>query len=144
MGNWREDALGRLTESKTTDELFAELARLTKELGFEYCSFGIRVAAANATPTESWSTTYPHSWQRRYFDNDYLHVDPILAQAWRTALPVIWGKSPLGQQHAFWEDANAHGVRFGWTAATWGRAHTNGLISVARSAGNSNRDRIAQ
>jgi LuxR family transcriptional regulator len=135
MGNWREDALGRLTGTgKSTDELFAELMRLTRELGFEYCSFGIRAPAANSSPSESWSTNYPDAWQRRYFESNYMHVDPILAQAWRTALPVIWGTGPINNEPAFWEDAQSHGVRYGWTVATWGRGNTTGLISVSRSA----------
>lgn len=133
MQNWREDALARLTSPhKTTESLFAELARLTRDLGFEFCSFGIRALAANNS--ESWATNYPKTWQQRYFANSYLSVDPILAQAWRTGLPVAWGQSHIGAQHAFWEDANAHGVRHGWTVATWGRSNTSGLFSASRSA----------
>lgn len=136
MRNWREDCLHRLARTDATPELvFAELADICASLGFEYSSLGVRLPACDGTACESWSTTYPERWRDRYLAHNYLQIDPVIACALRTELPVVWDEKLFNGKRAFWEEARAHGVRHGWTLALHGRSGESGLLSLARTEG---------
>jgi LuxR family quorum-sensing system transcriptional regulator SolR len=132
---WREIALDRLTRpAASIDEVFHRLAGLTKGLGFDFCSFGVRGPTIDSTPREVWSTTYPTRWSTRYLGNNYLAIDPVIHQAQRRATPFVWSDSSFTEQRPFWEEARACGVRYGWTLGMHGRHGETGLISLGRSA----------
>jgi LuxR family transcriptional regulator len=143
--NWREDYLDRLTRPAQSEaDTFDELAHIASELGVEYCSFGMRVPVLGEAPLEFWSTTYPESWQIDYMAHDYMRIDPTIEKALRDPLPVIWTEELFNGQRAFWEDAQAHKVRFGWTMATYGQRSSVGLLSLARSANDITSNELAQ
>jgi len=134
MSSWREDYLDRLVRpEQTQQQVFAELAAIFLGLGFEHCSFGVRLPAFGDEVHESWSTTYPLAWQSRYLSQNYLEIDPVIATALHKDSPVVWDDDSFESQRAFWEDARAYGVRYGWAMAMHGRAGETGLISLARS-----------
>ncbi len=132
---WREVALDRLTRPAASgDEVFHRLAGLTKPLGFDFCSFGVRAPALDSTPREMWSTTYPSKWSSRYFGNNYVAIDPVVQLARRRSTPFVWSDSSAEGPRSFWEEARACGARYGWTLGMHGRHGETGLISLARSA----------
>ncbi len=134
MSSWREDYLDRLTRTGQTEaQVFAQLAGIFRDIGFEYCSFGVRFPSFGVAPRESWSTTYPEHWQNHYLGHNYLNIDPVIGMALRSAMPVVWTDELFKGQRAFWEEARAHGVRHGWTMAMHGRLGETGLISLSRS-----------
>lgn len=136
MQHWREDCLQRLTRPGVTVNLaFAELAKICAHLGFDFCSFGVRLPTAEGAVRESWSTTYPDAWRERYLAQKYLTIDPVIARAMHSAAPVVWSEGLFADQRAFWEEARAHAVRHGWTLALNGRNGESGLLSLARSDG---------
>ncbi|MGA9334650.1 MAG: autoinducer binding domain-containing protein [Rudaea sp.] len=134
MTSWREDYLARLTQpGKDAQQVFDELALMSRDIGFEYCSLGIRVPSYGDVPLESWSTNYPGSWQERYLGHNYLTIDPVIEAAVHSPLPVVWNDRLFQQRRPFWEEARAHGVCHGWTLAMHGIAGEMGLLSLARS-----------
>jgi|SRR5882724_5879032 len=136
MLSWREHYLDRLTRSTGTEQLiFAELAGIVGEIGFEYCSVGIRLPRVGSSPRQSWMSTYPAHWLNHYFSHDYAAIDPAIDTALHSPAPVVWSDELFKDQPCFWEEARAHGVRHGWILAMHGRCGETGLISVARSAG---------
>lgn len=135
MPSWREDYLYRLTQSAGTEEqVFTELANIMSEIGFEYCSLGVRSPVVGRAPRESWSTTYPPDWQSLYHGQNYMTIDPVINAALRSPVPICWSDKLFTHQRPFWEEARAHGVCHGWTLAMHGRCGEMGLISLARSA----------
>ncbi len=144
MNNWREDYLDRLARPAQSEaDTFDELSRIALELGFEYCSFGMRVPVLGEAPLEFWSTTYPERWQIDYMAHDYMRIDPTIEKALRNPLPVVWNEDLFSGQRAFWEDAQAHNVRHGWTIATYGQRSSVGLLSLARSTDAITSDELA-
>lgn len=134
MPNWREDYLERLAHpGRTPEQVFAQLAAIFAGLGFEYCSFGVRLPGIGGETRESWSTTYPVAWRDHYLGHDYLAIDPVIASALRTDSPVVWDDTLFASQRAFWEEARTHGVRHGWTLAMHGRSGETGLVSLSRT-----------
>lgn len=136
MPGWREDWLHRLTDSVTSeDQVFDSLNRIINSMGFEYCSFGVRLPKLGGVTREHWSTTYPSHWQDVYLGHGYMAIDPVIDTALRKSLPVVWTDELFKTQPEFWEEARAHGVCHGWTMAMHGKGGEIGLISIARSAG---------
>jgi LuxR family transcriptional regulator len=144
MPNWREEYIHRLTESVNSEgQVFDQLAAITRQMGFEYCSFGVRAPLIGSAPQEYWWTTYPERWQSHYLGHNYLVIDPVIDATLRSPVPVIWNEELFTQQRGFWEDARAHGVRHGWTIAVHGRHGELGVISLARSADELTSDELA-
>jgi LuxR family transcriptional regulator, quorum-sensing system regulator SolR len=136
MPSWREDWLHRLTDSVVSeDQVFDALTDITKSMGFEYCSFGVRLPKLGGVPREHWATTYPLHWQDVYLSHGYMAIDPVIDTALHKPLPVVWTDDLFKTQPAFWEEARAHGVCHGWTMGMHGKGGEMGLISIARSAG---------
>lgn len=134
MTNWREDYLERLAKpGKDAQQVFTVVADIFRGYGFEYCSFGVRVPAYGDVPKESWSTTYPLNWQKRYLENDYMKIDPVIDAAVHSPMPVVWNEQLFRRKPTFWEEARACGVRYGWTLSMHGMAGEMGLLSLARS-----------
>ncbi len=134
MSSWREDYLDRLTRpGKTQQQVFAALADICRDIGFEYCSMGVSFPTFGNAAKESWSTNYPSHWQEFYHRNNCLTLDPVISTALRSAMPVVWADDLFKDHRAFWEEARTHGVRHGWTLAMHGRSGEKGLISLSRS-----------
>ena len=134
MNAWREDCLNRLTSSAISSaEILRELAIIVGDLGFEYCSYVLRVPFPLSRPSVTWASTYPTHWLDHYFANDYLEIDPLIRQTSQNFSPVVWKDDLFESQPAFWEEARAHGIRHGWALATHGKHMTTGMLSLARS-----------
>ena len=41
MESWREDHINSLLEIQSEQELFDQVARIAKAMGFEYCAYGV-------------------------------------------------------------------------------------------------------
>ncbi|MEP6906405.1 MAG: autoinducer binding domain-containing protein [Pseudoxanthomonas sp.] len=132
--SWREDCLSHLTAAaNSVDEIVNQLAIIVGEMGFEYCSYVMRMPVPLAEPAVVWASTYPSEWLDRYFSSNYLEIDPILHRISWDLSPLIWADTGASSEPAFWEEARAHGVRHGWAMATHGRHMTVGMLSLARS-----------
>ncbi len=113
--------------------ILRELASIVDRLGFEYCSYVLRVPVPIASPSVTWSSTYPIPWLDHYFAHNYLDSDPLIKRAARELAPVVWASAESEGQPEFWEEARAHGVHHGWALATHGKHMTTGMLSLARS-----------
>jgi LuxR family transcriptional regulator, quorum-sensing system regulator SolR len=145
MPNWREEYIDRLTGSVNSEgQVFDQLAEITRQIGFEYCSFGVRAPLIGSAPQEFWWTTYPERWQSHYLGNNYLTIDPVIDATLHSPVPVTWNDQLFVNQRGFWEEARSHGVSHGWTLAVHGRHGELGLISLARSSGVLSSDELAE
>ncbi len=131
---WREDCLDRLTSTAdSTADVLHQASTIVGRLGFEYCSYVLRLPFPLSQPSVSWGSTYPAHWLERYFAHDYLAIDPLVRKVSQEMLPVVWTDELFASQPAFWEEARAHGIRHGWALATHGKHMTSGMLSLARS-----------
>jgi len=131
---WREDCLSRLTSSAgSSADVLRELAIIVSDLGFEYCSYVLRIPFPLSRPSVTWASTYPAHWLDHYFANNYLEIDPLILRTSQNVSPVVWKDDLFESQPAFWEEARAHGIRHGWALATHGKHMTTGMLSLARS-----------
>lgn len=129
-----EEYTALLAHPSNPEDIFRAIAQLARRLGFEHCSYGMRLPLPAGTPTFSLHSDYPDSWSRRYVDNNYFGIDPTVAYALRESAPMCWAaESPMGSAE-FWEEARQHQISHGWCMPSRGQFGTVGLLTLSRSA----------
>lgn len=136
MDGWQEEQIQYLLSAPTDVALFTELCRTSKELGFEYCAYGLRMPLPVSRPKFVLLNNYSPSWQRRYADNHYLGIDPTVAHGMRSVMPLVWSNDVFANCQPFWEDARAHGLNIGWSQSCYDARGVGGLLTLARSHDN--------
>lgn len=132
MDNWRKNVLETIEQTGDEGQAFEVVAHAARSLGFEYCSFGMRLPIPVSRMPVYMRNTYPDEWQRRYREAGYLRIDPTVERARESPLPFLW---PVPAAHAsgFWQDAWDHGLRHGWAQSARDPSGAISLFSFARS-----------
>jgi len=134
MRDWQERYVYELSSASSEQGLFAILCELTRLLGFEHCSYGMRTPLPAVEPKFSLFSNYPDEWSKRYVANNYFGVDPTVAHALSNTTPLLWSaEAPLSSPE-FWEEAQAFQLRHGWCMPARGQFGTVGLLTLVRSA----------
>lgn len=133
MNAWREMYLNSLAAAKSGADVFRVLAIAVRELGFEHCSFGVRMPLPLNDPQFSLQSDYPDLWVKRYVSHNYFAVDPTVRHGLTQSLPLIWQADGQRQSTEFWEEAAHYGLRHGWCMPVVNRAGTIGLVTMVRS-----------
>jgi LuxR family transcriptional regulator, quorum-sensing system regulator SolR len=129
----QEDTLDALLGATSEAVLFERVADIAYQLGFEYCAYGIRMPMPVSTPAVVMFNNYSEPWRDRYESHHYVQVDPTVQHALKSSLPLIWSQHVFEQAPGFWEEAQAHGLRFGWAQSSRDNMGAVGLLTLARS-----------
>lgn len=132
MNPWYETQYQALLAAKSETDVMAVLTRAARELGFDYCAYGIRLPFPLTRPKFHLLNNYPKEWQQRYADRQYMTIDPTVAHALRSVLPLVWSDTVFQSCPEFWEDVQAYGLRVGWGQACQ-NAKGTGLMTLARA-----------
>lgn len=108
------------------------IASHARDLGFDYCAYGLRMPLPLTQPKIAMFNDYPVDWQRRYQDQAYLAVDPTVQHGMRSLLPIVWSEL-FASAPEFWEDAHSFGLQVGWAQASRGLNGVGGMLALARS-----------
>lgn len=133
LSGWREDCLAAMARAPDAASLHALVARAARDLGFDYCAYGLRTPLPLSNPRTVMVNNYPAAWQTRYADAGYLATDPTVAHGAASPLPVLWNEQLFTNARPLWEDARAHGLRIGWAQSSRTADGSVGLLSLARS-----------
>ncbi len=136
---WREAQTEALLEAKTKEAFFAAVVKAGKELGFEYCAYGLRMPMPISNPRMLLLNNYSPEWQKRYVSQNYLSIDPTVAHGIHSVLPLVWSKALFDSTPEFWEDARSNGLRHGWAQSSYDAKGNVGMLTLARS-----RDELTQ
>lgn len=134
MDTWREDQINALLTIHSETELFNQVAGIAKEMGFEYCAYGVRMALPITRPAVALFSNYSEEWQKYYHEREFIDIDPTVRHALKSTLPVVWSPELFAASPELWEEARAHGLRFGWAQASRDAGGAVGLLTLARSA----------
>ena len=91
-------------------------------------------------------TTFPESWQERYFQKGYYKLDPLIARGLQGVLPLKWSdleREPLSKpQTSVMHEARDHGLEHGFTVPVHGHGGEFGLISIVSGECHGEFDRL--
>ncbi|WP_423391440.1 autoinducer binding domain-containing protein [Burkholderia sp. LMG 21824] len=133
MLNWQEDLLELLGGSQSIDEILRKVEKATKELGFEYCAYGMKQPLPLTQPKIITISNYPKAWQDHYKEKGYIAIDPTIKACRQSGRPVIWSDELFQSAPAMWEEAQAHDLRVGWAQVVMDKSGTGGMLTLARS-----------
>ncbi len=134
MKAWQEELLQGSIGALSEQELFNRVARIARDLGFDYCAYGLRAPYPFSQPRTVMINNYPDHWQARYRDRGYLAVDPTVQHALRSLQPLVWSDSLFARTPELWEEARAAGLAFGWAQPCRDATGVSGMLTLARSA----------
>lgn len=133
MKGWQEIQMQFLLSAETESAFFSELIKAASELGFEYCAYGMRLPFPISRPKVFMLNNYSAQWQARYEKENYLAVDPTVAHGMSSVSPLVWSDQVFSSCRPFWEEANAHGLNFGWAQSCFDAKGVGGMLTLARS-----------
>jgi LuxR family quorum-sensing system transcriptional regulator SolR len=122
-----------LLKATSEDEFLAALSSAARDLGFEFCAYGMRMPLPLSNPKLVLLNNYSDEWKQRYAQENYLMVDPTVAHGMKSVLPLIWVEPVFAHSGAMWEDARAHGLNVGWAQSSYNAMGVGGLLTLARS-----------
>jgi DNA-binding CsgD family transcriptional regulator len=118
---------------------YAAWQRLMRRAGFRYWAH----LAFGDDRQPIIHSNYPTLWLKRYLDENYLSIDPVIAEAATARVPYLWHeaarkKETSRRQRQFFDEAGEFGLNLGAGIPTWNPAGRQGLVSIVpevRSAG---------
>lgn len=126
-----EDDLHSIIGCKTTHEAFQLLHRETRRLGLQNASWVVRLPFPIGNNKVVTFNTYSPAWQARYWDQNYLAVDPTVERGLKSLRPLVWSDL-TDVRSEFWEDARAHGLVEGIAQSIWDRHGCCSMLSLSR------------
>ena len=133
MGNWQHDLLNLVGGASNEQEIFEKIIAAARELGFEYCSYGLRPPLPLSNPRVVTLFEYPRAWTERYHAAGYVNSDPSVLHGRRTQTPVVWSDGLFAATPQLWAEARSFGIRIGWAQSCLD-VHGVGMLTLARSS----------
>ncbi|MBQ5950010.1 autoinducer binding domain-containing protein [Massilia sp. ST3] len=133
VAGWRGRHLEGMARACDADSLLAVLAAAARELGFDYCAYGMRLPLPLSNPATVMVNNYPQAWQARYAAAGYLAVDPTVAHGVASLDPLVWSEALFAGARPLWEEARGHQLRIGWAQSSRAADGSAGMLTLARS-----------
>lgn len=132
MRLWQDEMLSRMRLASTEQQLF-EVAKVeAQRIGFNHCAYGLRLPLRLTEPKTMMLNTYSFEWQQRYISEGYLAIDPTVRHGSKSLIPLVWTEDVFSKTREFWEDARAHGLRYGWAQSCIDMQGIRGMLTLAR------------
>ncbi|SQI40232.1 Transcriptional activator protein lasR [Leminorella richardii] len=125
-----------LSKSKNKDTFFATLQKAAKNLGFEYCAYGVRSTYPVSSSKTHVINNYPDDWNLKYQLNNYFEIDPTVHHGLRSTQAFIWEESIHQESSFFWEEAKSFGINYGMSQAQKDAQGRIGMLSFASANNN--------
>jgi DNA-binding CsgD family transcriptional regulator len=134
MNNDRALALGIQSATNVADIGIA-CHGVAQALGFEHFIYGFRVPYPLAEPCQFILSGYPLAWMRRYDEQRYLAIDPVLRHGLASVVPFTWDELDRSDARVaqLFREAAEHGLCHGVSVAVHGARGEGGLLSLART-----------
>ncbi len=137
MKSWQTDLLviaEKVQNKYCEKEFFVYLLDAAKELGFEYCAYGLRTPLPLTNPKTVLLNNYQTEWQRRYADAAYVNSDPSVQYCRKVSSPLIWSDRVFLAAPELWDEARSFGLRYGWAQSSFDGNGMGGMLTLARSS----------
>ncbi|MGZ0003500.1 autoinducer binding domain-containing protein [Burkholderia gladioli] len=133
LANWMEQILYEIEATHSEHEAFEKIAGAVREVGFEYSAYYLHTPWPLSRRKVLVFSNFPEPWQRRYHAARYIDVDPLLRRGRQSYAPIVWSDAVFEETPQLWEEAQAHGLRHGYSLAAVSNCGVSGMLSMARS-----------
>ncbi|RYH70122.1 MAG: LuxR family transcriptional regulator [Alcaligenaceae bacterium] len=133
MDGWAEELLTAVEETHDEHAIFLKVAAAARGLGFEQCSYGLRLPLPLTNPKTFVVSNHPMEWQRRYTEAGYVAIDPSVLHGRRSQTPLVWDEQLFAKERKFWDEAHSAGLRVGWAQSSLDGLGIGGMLTMSRS-----------
>ncbi|HEX7644584.1 MAG TPA: LuxR C-terminal-related transcriptional regulator [Burkholderiaceae bacterium] len=135
MKSWHEDHLKALAMIESEQQLFDEIAVLAKDMGFDYCAYGIQMSVPISRPFVASFNNFSKSWSFAHQErNTYLDEQSLAELAARNPEPSIPRTNEVFvEAPEKWAEARELGLHYGWTQTSRDATGSVGMLTLARS-----------
>ena len=134
MATWQDDLFSLALSDGSEQEIFDRVALHAKNLGFDYCAYGLQMPIPVSSPKVFMVNNYPDAWRQKYANAGYLAIDPTVLHGRTSMSPMAWSARAQTTQREFWSDAVAHDISHGWCQSSFTRTGIGGLLTLSRSS----------
>jgi DNA-binding CsgD family transcriptional regulator len=128
------DTVQRLAAAQTEADIVAACRLFAHEHGFEFFIYAYRAAASFVDAHVLQISGYPPAWLERYWREDFVAVDPVVAHCSRSVLPVVWSElAPPTHGTRMMNEAGEFGLRSGISVPMHGPEGELGILSLAHA-----------
>jgi hypothetical protein len=128
-----ESALTAIERAKSVDDLSAMLRDWRDESGVAHLVYHAALVPACQKPNPLLLLTYDGAWVKRYVEQDYFRIDPVVIAGRNGFLPIDWLTVEHNTPEArhFFAEAESYGVgRHGMTLPIRGPAGERALFTI--------------
>jgi DNA-binding CsgD family transcriptional regulator len=133
--NWMDQILYDIDSTISEYDTYRKIAEAFAEVGFKYCKYCLYYPWPLTSQRVFMLSNFPEAWQRRYNEANYIDIDPIFRHVRQSCAPIIWSDDVFKETPHLWQEAQAHGLRYGYSLASVSNLGVAGMISLARSEG---------
>ena len=128
------DLTAAIESAPDIPQVAAVARQFAHQLGFEHFIFGFRTPISLTRPCQFILSGYPRAWREQYDKNSYLAIDPVITRALSSILPFDWEELDKSDPRVaqLFEEAAAHGLRYGFSVPVHGGHGEGGVLSLAR------------
>ncbi|MGJ7505464.1 MULTISPECIES: autoinducer binding domain-containing protein [unclassified Variovorax] len=134
MNKWSETLLTALNRTSGEEEVFALVLSSARELGFEYCAYGLRHPLPLTSPKVFMINNYPSEWRELYVQKGYLHIDPTVIHCRKSQTALVWSDDIFESARGFWHSARSFGLNIGWAQSCFDGHGGVGMLTLSRRA----------
>lgn len=133
MSSWKEEQLPALFTIRCEHQLLEAITAIARDLGFDYCAYGLRMPVPVSRPKVAMFNNYPAAWQAQYQEQGYLGVDPTVLHGMRSLSPIVWSNEVFASAQELWEEARSFGLQVGWAQSSRAANGVAGMLTLARA-----------
>ena len=135
MKSWQEDHLNSLANIESEQVLFDEIAVLAKDMGFDYCAYGIQMSVPISRPFVASFNNFSKNWNFCHQVKDtYLDIGAVVPLAPNVLpSPVPRTNEVVVEAPETWNEAREMGLPYGWTQSSRDASGSVGMLTLARS-----------
>jgi len=136
MARGVDEFIEKMRSVPGVDGLRSTFASAIGKLGFDTFVYGgMHIPQLGDDATPYILTTFPDSWQRRYFEREYHLSDPVITESLHRVTPMKWNhlrhrREFTHNEAIIMDEAREHGLVHGFTIPVHGHAAEFGLISL--------------
>jgi len=84
------ELMEELNKATDYEQIQQVINSFCKALGFDHFIYGALVPTSHVSPSYIILSGYPPEWRERYFDQDYMMIDPTVSHCFNNTTPVYW------------------------------------------------------
>lgn len=129
--SWREQTEAAFLRATETLEIMQLLEQQTLALGLTFYAFYIRHPVPFTRPKIFVFTNYPDQWVRKYHEENFAEIDPIIRYCQIPGTLLLWNDPLVEKGCKVFNAAREYGIRSGFSCSRIARNRVVGILSMA-------------